>query len=51
MRNKIAFSDHVEQMKWKDFHFDVMPVNTLPQLERCTNAGEVLGLALHFFRA
>ncbi|WP_430427491.1 SMI1/KNR4 family protein [Maribacter litoralis] len=33
MRNSIAFSDNVEQMKWDDFHFDVMPVNTLPPLE------------------
>lgn len=33
MRNKIAFSDHVEQMKWEDFHFDIMTVNTLPQIE------------------
>ena len=33
MRNKIAFSDHVEQMKWEDFHFDVITVNTLPQIE------------------
>jgi len=33
MRNRIAFSEHVEQMKWEDFHFDVMPVNTLPPLE------------------
>ncbi|SIQ30416.1 SMI1/KNR4 family protein [Maribacter ulvicola] len=33
MRNRIAFSDNVEQMKWDDFHFNVIPVNTLPPLE------------------
>ncbi|MEP2280410.1 SMI1/KNR4 family protein [Maribacter sp.] len=33
MRNSIMFSDNMEQMKWDDFHFDVMSIQTLPKLE------------------